>query len=169
MYHPCQRRRIPALSKWHWEEVGMNIRGIGTNETRTDMHMNRHKYFRWTARTTRITFAYMVVFPAFIGYLAYTTDVSNLWRFGLIWVGSWWSKGKVGHEREAEGWYHCRILNVRGLGRDQGHGTQLMSCWKSREAGALYIQDGNSRMQYVKILNRTPLYLCSTFYNLVHS
>ena len=40
------------------------------------MMVNRHKYFRWTGRTARITFAYMVAFPALIGYLAYTTDVS---------------------------------------------------------------------------------------------
>ncbi|KAG9239262.1 hypothetical protein BJ875DRAFT_479589 [Amylocarpus encephaloides] len=36
-----------------------------------NMHANRHKYFRWTGRTARITLAYMVVFPAFIGVLAY--------------------------------------------------------------------------------------------------
>ena len=39
------------------------------------MFVNRHKYFRWTGRTARITFAYVVMFPAFIGYWAYTTDV----------------------------------------------------------------------------------------------
>ncbi|KAH6681617.1 hypothetical protein BGZ60DRAFT_411460 [Tricladium varicosporioides] len=39
-----------------------------------NMMTNRHKYFRWTGRTARITFAYMVAFPAFIGYWAYTTD-----------------------------------------------------------------------------------------------
>ncbi|KAK0125224.1 hypothetical protein ONS96_009081 [Cadophora gregata f. sp. sojae] len=38
------------------------------------MWINRHKYFRWTGRTARITFAYVVAFPALIGYLAYTTD-----------------------------------------------------------------------------------------------
>ena len=41
------------------------------------MMVNRHKYFRWTGRTARITFAYVVAFPALIGYLAYTTDVSG--------------------------------------------------------------------------------------------
>lgn len=44
-----------------------------------DMMVNRHKYFRWTGRTARITFAYVVAVPALIGYLAYTTDVSALW------------------------------------------------------------------------------------------
>ncbi|KAG9247638.1 hypothetical protein BJ878DRAFT_539136 [Calycina marina] len=44
-----------------------------------NMHMNRHKYFRWTGRTARITFAYVVAFPALIGYLAYTTD--GKWDF----------------------------------------------------------------------------------------
>ena len=44
------------------------------------MWINRHKYFRWTGRTARITFAYVVAFPALIGYLAYTTDVSYAGR-----------------------------------------------------------------------------------------
>lgn len=42
-----------------------------------DMINNRHKYFRWTGRTARITFAYVVAFPAFVGYWAYKTDVSQ--------------------------------------------------------------------------------------------
>jgi hypothetical protein len=42
----------------------------------TDMSSNRHKYFRWTGRTARISFAYMVAFPAFVGYWGYVTDVS---------------------------------------------------------------------------------------------
>ncbi|POS83543.1 hypothetical protein EPUL_003279, partial [Erysiphe pulchra] len=41
---------------------------------RTDMWINRYKYFRWTGRTVKITFAYMVVVPSIIGYLAYTSD-----------------------------------------------------------------------------------------------
>ncbi|TVY23644.1 hypothetical protein LHYA1_G007781, partial [Lachnellula hyalina] len=36
-----------------------------------NMVTNRHKYFRWTGRTARITFAYMIAFPALIGYIAY--------------------------------------------------------------------------------------------------
>ena len=48
------------------------------------MMVNRHKYFRWTGRTARITFAYMVAFPAFMGYLAYTYDVS-----GDLGTGNW--------------------------------------------------------------------------------
>lgn len=40
------------------------------------MMVERYKYFRWTGRTAWITFAYVVAFPAFIGYFAYTTDVS---------------------------------------------------------------------------------------------
>ena len=41
------------------------------------MQNNRHKYFRWTARTGWLTFAYVVAFPAFIGYLGTVTDVSG--------------------------------------------------------------------------------------------
>ena len=49
----------------------------------TDMFTNRHKYFRWNARTARITFAYVVAFPALIGYLAYTTDVRRMRNWAL--------------------------------------------------------------------------------------
>lgn len=42
----------------------------------TDMTSNRYKYFRWTPRTARITFAYMVIVPGIVGYIAYKTDVS---------------------------------------------------------------------------------------------
>ncbi|KAI0901944.1 NADH:ubiquinone oxidoreductase 6.6kD subunit [Annulohypoxylon nitens] len=35
---------------------------------------NRHKYFRWTPRTARITFAYAVVVPLVLGTIAYQTD-----------------------------------------------------------------------------------------------
>jgi hypothetical protein len=42
-----------------------------------DMHANRYKYFRWTPRTAGISFAFMVAFPALVGYVAYTTDVSH--------------------------------------------------------------------------------------------
>ncbi|PHH85721.1 hypothetical protein CDD83_11252 [Cordyceps sp. RAO-2017] len=38
------------------------------------MQKNRHRYFRWTPRTARITFMYMVVVPAITGYIMYKTD-----------------------------------------------------------------------------------------------
>ena len=44
------------------------------------MYVNRHQYFRWTGRTAWLTFAYVVAFPAAMGYLAYTTDVSAVRR-----------------------------------------------------------------------------------------
>ena len=43
---------------------------------KTDMQSNRYKYFRWTARTGWLTVAYVIAFPAFIGYLGMVTDVS---------------------------------------------------------------------------------------------
>ncbi|KAL2124357.1 hypothetical protein VTJ04DRAFT_722 [Mycothermus thermophilus] len=39
-----------------------------------NMTMNRYKYFRWTKRTARITFAYCVVVPTIIGALCYWND-----------------------------------------------------------------------------------------------
>lgn len=82
------------------------------------MWINRHKYFRLTGRTARITFAYVVAFPAFIGYWAYTTDVSlciplrrSLKDDTDVLVG------QVEHERKAKGRYHCRVLR-RGTERE---------------------------------------------------
>ncbi|OTA60305.1 NADH:ubiquinone oxidoreductase 6.6kD subunit [Hypoxylon sp. EC38] len=44
------------------------IQKLGTMTT------NRHKYFRWTPRTARITFMYAVVVPTIFGIIAYKTD-----------------------------------------------------------------------------------------------
>ncbi|KAK3182427.1 hypothetical protein K4F52_006253 [Lecanicillium sp. MT-2017a] len=38
------------------------------------MTKNRHQYFRWTPRNARLTFLYVAVIPAMMGYLAYKTD-----------------------------------------------------------------------------------------------
>jgi hypothetical protein len=74
------------------------------------MFINRHKYFRWTGRTARITFAYVVAFPALIGYLAYTTDVRMLqWILGDF---TDMRVGQVGYERQAERRHDCRILGA---------------------------------------------------------
>ncbi|KAH6661394.1 hypothetical protein BKA67DRAFT_654513 [Truncatella angustata] len=45
-----------------------SIQKLGTMQT------NRAKYFRWTPRTARITFMYVVFVPALFGILAYQTD-----------------------------------------------------------------------------------------------
>ncbi|RYP41223.1 hypothetical protein DL769_011597 [Monosporascus sp. CRB-8-3] len=44
------------------------IQKLGTMTT------NRHKYFRWTPRTARITFMYAVFVPAMLTFMAYQTD-----------------------------------------------------------------------------------------------
>ncbi|KAF8462048.1 NADH:ubiquinone oxidoreductase 6.6kD subunit [Kalaharituber pfeilii] len=46
----------PALIKWY------------------HMHQNRYKYFRWTPRTAKITFAYVVVVPSILLWVAYGTE-----------------------------------------------------------------------------------------------
>ncbi|KAK6952974.1 hypothetical protein Daesc_005271 [Daldinia eschscholtzii] len=38
------------------------------------MTTNRHKYFRWSPRTARITFIYTVFVPVVLGVIAYRTD-----------------------------------------------------------------------------------------------
>ncbi|KAI9755547.1 MAG: hypothetical protein M1815_004861 [Lichina confinis] len=39
-----------------------------------NMMRNRYKYFRWTPRTTWITFAYVILVPSIFGYIGYSTD-----------------------------------------------------------------------------------------------
>ena len=73
------------------------------------MMVNRHKYFRWNGRTARITFAYVVAFPALIGYLAYTTDVSA--KPNRIRVNELTSAGQMGFEGQATGQYDCGVLD----------------------------------------------------------
>ncbi|KAI0455210.1 hypothetical protein F5B21DRAFT_503511 [Xylaria acuta] len=40
-----------------------------------NMTTNRHKYFRWTKRTARLTFTYAILVPFIAGVVAYQTDV----------------------------------------------------------------------------------------------
>lgn len=54
--------------------------------TKTEMTVNRHKYFRWTPRTAWITFAYVIVVPAMLGTAGYMTDVGLVGR--LQWDGT---------------------------------------------------------------------------------
>ncbi|KAH6849756.1 hypothetical protein B0I37DRAFT_413205 [Chaetomium sp. MPI-CAGE-AT-0009] len=42
-----------------------------------NMVANRYKYFRWTKRTATISFVYVMVIPAIVGYLGYKND--GLW------------------------------------------------------------------------------------------
>lgn len=49
----------------------------------TAMNKARHRYFRFTGRTARISFIYMAAIPAVFGWVAYKTDVSGnrtVWR-----------------------------------------------------------------------------------------
>ncbi|KAI1164230.1 hypothetical protein F5B18DRAFT_650942 [Nemania serpens] len=45
------------------------IQKLGTMTT------NRHKYFRFSGRTARLTFIYTVVVPTIVGVIAYQTEV----------------------------------------------------------------------------------------------
>lgn len=49
---------------------------FGLSSQKTDMYVNRHKYFRWTPRTAWLTLTYMVAVPALFGWMGYATDVS---------------------------------------------------------------------------------------------
>lgn len=70
------------------------------------MVVNRHKYFRWTARTGWLTVAYMIAFPAFIGYLGVVTDVRSLI---LRVVEERGRKGKVYDGRIIENCANCCV------------------------------------------------------------
>lgn len=61
-----------------WRAIGCGDSGTRLTQRVTDMQTNRYKYFRWTARTGWLTVAYVVAFPAFIGYMAIATDVSGI-------------------------------------------------------------------------------------------
>ena len=108
------------------------------------MFTNRHKYFRWTGRTARITFAYVVAFPALIGYLAYTTDVRmlqlNIGAFIDVCIG------QVGYERQEERGYGCgilgagclggeRVVHMRGLEGMQSNGSSKVCALKEYRIG----------------------------------
>lgn len=43
-----------------------------------DMHQNRYKYFRWTPKTAKVTFMYVIVVPAALMALGYGTQVCIL-------------------------------------------------------------------------------------------
>lgn len=76
-----------------------------------DMMASRHKYFRWTKRTVGIAFAYMVAFPAFIGYFAYTTDVCIPARCSRMAANPSCLKGQMGYERKEERKPYLRVLD----------------------------------------------------------
>ena len=73
-----------------------------------DMFTNRHKYFRWTPRTTWITFAYVVVVPSIFGYMGYVTDVSSSYlvqtnaKADEMTQGKWDMRGKRRGDTMAE-------------------------------------------------------------------
>ncbi|KIW04805.1 uncharacterized protein PV09_03990 [Verruconis gallopava] len=39
-----------------------------------NLYVKRHEYFRWTPRTARIAFMYVIAVPSLIGYVLYKTD-----------------------------------------------------------------------------------------------
>ena len=41
------------------------------------MHVKRHEFFRWTPRTTWLTFVYVMFIPAGFLYLGYRTEVRD--------------------------------------------------------------------------------------------
>lgn len=107
------------------------------------MSTNRYKYFRWTPRTARITFAYVVAFPAFLGYWAYKTDVSIYslfysWFHTLVVLTGF--VGQVGDEGEEEGWYHFWVLRSSLGERPWIEGGSVHMIRIEREYGVLNLE-----------------------------
>lgn len=42
------------------------------------MRAARHQYFRFNARTARLSFIYLGLIPGLLGYAAYQTEVSDV-------------------------------------------------------------------------------------------
>mgnify|MGYP004729972587 CR=1 FL=1 len=66
------------------------------------MMKTRHHYFRWTPRTAKITFVYVAVIPAIMGYIAYKTDVS-LATESATTIEKLTSEGTLGFSSDAKG------------------------------------------------------------------
>lgn len=95
------------------------------------MIVNRHKYFRWTKRTALLSFAYVVAFPAFVGYWAFVTDVSFpsplgplFPRYGLAVAAAAADCGALGTRRvrlmivDGADWCNRASWNSGGRGRE---------------------------------------------------
>jgi len=39
-----------------------------------NLNLTRYRYFRWTPRSAKLSFIYIIAVPAMIGYLGYVTD-----------------------------------------------------------------------------------------------
>ena len=46
-----------------------------SSDSAAELNKERYKYFRWTPRTARINFMYVIFVPSILGYLFYYQDV----------------------------------------------------------------------------------------------
>lgn len=76
---------------------------------------SRHHYFRWTPRTAKITFIYVGVIPAIMGYIAYKTDVS-LATAAATTIKMLTFEGTLGLQGEAKGRPRLREINRTRIG-----------------------------------------------------
>ena len=74
------------------------------------MTVNRHKYFRWTPRTARLTFIYVVLVPGIMGYTGYQLEVSCT---SGDKGGRLMGVGQMANAREAEGRFDLGVLEER--------------------------------------------------------
>lgn len=77
-----RRQAEPGVSEAGGSVTLSEQRTIDSQHTREltfsiAMQKSRHLYFRWTPRTARIGFIYVLVIPSLMGYLAYQTQVSQ--------------------------------------------------------------------------------------------
>lgn len=128
----------------HWQKQ--------TNDT-PDMYVKRHEYFRWTPRTAWLTITYVIAVPSVFLYYGWTTDVrthhepvggSEHDPKHLETMADTY-EGKMGHEREAEGRHHCRVLEASTgrskMARQRRFGrSRLSDCRRDGTVRELYIR-----------------------------
>jgi hypothetical protein len=108
------------------------------------MSSNRYKYFRWTPRTARITFAWVVVVPSMVGYAAYKTDVSRKHQChtfhnsltSMLNAGTMGFPGKEerrparGAVDELAGWQACIVVHITGREQQWSLSASNIVLWK---------------------------------------
>ncbi|KAF2860177.1 hypothetical protein K470DRAFT_76708 [Piedraia hortae CBS 480.64] len=76
MFRPTIRRLAGHVDSLHKDPAFVSY---------NDMWTNRHNYFRWTPRTTWLSFTYILLVPGSLLYLAY--KVEGKYSFRSKWRG----------------------------------------------------------------------------------
>ena len=75
-----------AKSERRWRTDGRRRGGQYRTNSRADMYVKRHEYFKWTPRTAWLSVVYILAVPAGFLYMGWKTDVSSKQQ---VVAGSW--------------------------------------------------------------------------------